>query len=172
MNGIFNETSLARVWRATQGKNLGLITAFRNDRPEDRNQYPTAGLFGEIHKLFGYIEVKRRYVDNSHPTETLYIVVSSHNDNGLLKGFLRTAGAKYGQRVFVLGSQLHHVGDKRDIEEIGDYHPERMDEYFNLLIPPAGFAMVERIVFLKGWTFFTFMVAHRRTGGHPVKEEY
>jgi hypothetical protein len=170
MNSIFNESSLSRIWRDTQGKNLGLITAFRADRAHDENLYLTARLYKDLQHLFGHYEVERRFVDNSTPTEKLFIVIGNHNDHGLLKGMLRKFGAKYGQEVFILGSQLHHVADRKIIEDIGDYHPDRMDEYFGRLIP--GFGFVERIVFLKGWTFLTFMTAHRATNGHPVKEEY
>jgi hypothetical protein len=176
MKTLFNETSLARVARDTVGdKSLGLITAFRSDRQHDDNLYLTVRLAEAIRLPqwgLGLLEVKRHFVDNSKPPETLFILFSDENDHGRLIGFLRKAGLCFGQEVFILDSQLHHVGDKRNIEEIGPFHPERMEEYFNRLIPPHGFRMVERIVFLKGWTFLSFMVAHIRTGGHPVKEEY
>jgi hypothetical protein len=176
MKTLFNETSLARVARDTVGdRNPGLITAFRSDRQHDENLTLTARLFNAIQLPqwgLGLLEVKRHFVDSSKPTETLFIVFGDENDHGRLIGFLRKAGLCFGQEVFILNSQLCYVGDKRHIEEIGPYHPARMDEYFNRLIPADGFHMVERIVFLRGWTFFSFMAAHIRTGGHLVKEEY
>ena len=89
MNRIFNQTSLARVWRATQGENLGLITAFRNDRSDHENQSLKVDLFNAIQLPqwgVGYIETERHFVDNSKPTETLFIVTSDEEDDGRFSG--------------------------------------------------------------------------------------
>jgi hypothetical protein len=169
MNSIFNETSLWRVWKATQGANLGLITAFRNDRQPDENLRLSARLHTEIRQDgFGSLEVQRRFVNNSRPTEELFIMVSDADDHGRLKGFLRKHGAKYGQVAFILNSQLHHVNGKKLIEDIGDWHPERMDYYFSRLVSDS-FSFVERIVFMRPLTFMTAMCKAR---GLPIQEEF
>src|SRR5215469_16190539 len=99
MNSIFNQTSLAKVWKLTKGwKYIGLITPYRNDRSDYENQSLKLHLFNVLQLPqwdVGYIEVERHFVDNSKPKEVLFLVYSNEED-GRLIGFLRKAGLCFG----------------------------------------------------------------------------
>jgi len=87
-------------------------------------------------------------------------------------GFPRKYGAKYGQERVILkpyGSthtQLHNLRE-RTVEDIGEWHPERMDYYFTRLNP--RFVFVKKIIFVRP---LTFMTAMREAHGLPIEKEF
>lgn len=149
---FLNEASLGRVHQHTQGRNIGMITAHRNEHTAQENKERNKNLEHDIRKHgYGFVKVKGRYIEN-HGTpqakpvdEHSYLVVGKKgHDNGALKGFLKKHGEKYGQ-----DSVLHKAHNESDAklhgtreggwpgkgksESVGKWHPNRAGEFHSVM---------------------------------------
>ena len=101
---MLNESSLSRIYQHSKESNIGMITAYRGQYSVRQNEDRNEKLKSDIQSGgFGYIPVIGFYIENPgtqeerRVKEQSFLVISSSNDSGKLKGFLQRAGARYDQ---------------------------------------------------------------------------
>ena len=102
-----DEAGMSRLLTHLDNRNVGIITAFRGGSGEqlEVNLARNRELQAEIRKAgFGYLRLEGHYVENEGtPEETpveeqsFFVIGSEEDDNGKLKGFLRSMMKKYQQ---------------------------------------------------------------------------
>lgn len=164
--GLFNESSLGRVYKHTQNRNIGSITANRATNTPAKNAELNKELELSIRKNFGIIKVKGASLeDGKHVFENSFFVIGKEgDDSGNLFGFLKQEGEKYNQdsvlykpfgddHAYLIGLKdgvFPGLGVKHDS---GIFHPNRAGEYFSLLKGKPF--MFESIQFLNVKSFFS-----------------
>lgn len=100
-----DEAGLSRVLTHLDGRNVGIITAFRGEYTYQENRARNRQLQADIRSAgFGFLRVEGHYPENEDTPEereveeeSMLVIGTSGDDHGRLKGFLKSAGAKYGQ---------------------------------------------------------------------------
>lgn len=168
--------SLARLHQHVQGRNIGMITAHRNENTAEENKSRNKELEGHIRKAgYGFVKVKGRYIEN-HGTpdakavdEHSYLVIGKDgNDNGQLKGFLKKHGEKYGQdsvlhkahdeeHAYLHGTREGGFPGKGKAQNVGKFHPNRAGEFHTKMKGKRTFAFeeVESVQFFSPRSFFS-----------------
>lgn len=168
-----NESSLARVYQHTMERNIGMVTAHRNEYTADENKARNRELESHIRKAgYGFVNVKGRYVENygtpeaKNVDEHSYLIVGKKGDDkGELRNFLRGVGEKYGQ-----DSVLHKAHNEKNAKligtkeggfpgkdkefDVGEFHPNRAGEFHTAMRNKRTFAFAESIQFLNPISFF------------------
>ena len=101
-----NEASIARLWKHTEERNIGIVTAFRGRYTVQENRKRNAQLQNDIRAAgYGFYKAKGHYIEgygseaSKDVSEEVFLVIGDKgDDNGRLKGFLKKAGAKYNQK--------------------------------------------------------------------------
>jgi hypothetical protein len=127
---------------------VGLITAHRPEVTPDENSLRMGELRTEIGGWFGVLEVRGRYVPRAGAEpieERAFFLRGRANDSGNLKGFLRTAGRKFGQAAVIWKGNDQdvvlfalkewpalglRVGDKKNL---GPFRTNQIAQYHALL---------------------------------------
>lgn len=171
---FLNETSLSRVYAHTQGKNVGIISAFRGgeERTPAQNEAAHRELGEKIRSAgFGRIRVQGHYIEdkgslNARPVyEKSWLVIGKDGpDSGNLLGNMKKWGREYNQDSVLYkphdqrNAALH--GTKEDVwpgagnaENVGEWHPNRTSEFLTLIRGKKG-------------PTFTF------AQDEPIREEY
>lgn len=98
------ESSLSRIFSYTKNRNIAIISGQRGNLTPKENAVRTANLKSEIRKLFGFITVKGRFIENKGTSEekvvdeiSFLVIGSEDDDKGLLLGFIKKMGEKYQQ---------------------------------------------------------------------------
>ena len=171
---IINEASIGRVYQHTQGRNIGMITAHRNENTAEENKQRNKELEHHIRKAgYGYVKVKGRYIEN-HGTEHAkpvdehsYLVVGKKGeDHGQLKSFLKKHGEHYGQDSVLHKAhneehaKLHGTREggfpgKGKEHDVGTFHPNRASEFHTAMKGGKKTFAFESVIFLTGPTFFS-----------------
>ena len=102
---LLNEASIARLWKHTQERNIGIITAFRGRYTKQENMKRNAQLRNDIRAAgYGFYTADGHYIEgygseaSKDVKEQVFLVIGDKgDDSGRLKGFLKKAGAKYSQ---------------------------------------------------------------------------
>jgi hypothetical protein len=145
-----NESSLSRVSRHIQGRNIGMISAQRIGFSEKENRERNRKLESDIRAAgHGFVHVKGRSMEGGIPTdEHSYLVVgTTGEDKGELKSFLIKHGHKYDQdAVFHKASNelhafLHGLKPESNpplgqTKDMGDFRPNRAGQYHSLMSGP------------------------------------
>jgi len=94
-----HETSIGRIYQHSQEKTIGMMTAFRSEFELKENIRRNQQLKFSIQTNgFGFINLTGHYVENGKPVvEQSFLIISSPDDNGKLKGFLKASGHKWNQ---------------------------------------------------------------------------
>lgn len=99
-----NESSLGRIFQHSKNSNIGIMTAHRGEFDAKQNAGRNAELAALIRaNKFGFIPVTGYYIENQgqeneqRVQEKSFLIISSRDDSGRLKGFLRKMGAKFNQ---------------------------------------------------------------------------
>ena len=99
-----HESSLSRIHQHTKESNIGMLTAYRGQYSVQQNEKRNSDLISDIRSAgFGYVPVTGFYIENpgtpeqQKVIEKSFLVISSANDSGRLKFFLKKSGAKYDQ---------------------------------------------------------------------------
>ncbi|WP_174428775.1 hypothetical protein, partial [Cupriavidus basilensis] len=149
-----DETELYRIYEQTRNRNIGMITAHRDDCSVDENESRSRRLERDIREHgFGVYEIDAAYPesvgtpDEKWVVERSYLVVGKDgDDHGAMKGFLRKHGAKY-EQDFVLqkahnesDAKVVGISDRDDVwlkyreeRSVGTYHPNRAGEFHWML---------------------------------------
>ena len=132
--------------------NIGLITAHRPELSLAENTHRNAALQDEIRKgAFGLLHWRGQYIPSATvgPIEQhAFLVISSADDSGNLKGFLRKAGRKFNQDgvvwkgyyrdvlLFAL-KDLPAMGmADGDVQNLGRFHPHHFARYHARMTRP------------------------------------
>lgn len=100
-----NEASISRLWKHTQERNIGIVTAFRGRYTVQENRKRNAQLQNDIRSAgFGFYKVEGHYIEgygseqSKDVHEEAFLVIGDKGqDAGRLKGFLKRMGSKYNQ---------------------------------------------------------------------------
>lgn len=105
MKHELNEASIARLWKHTQERNIGIVTAFRGRYTKQENLKRNAQLRNDIRAAgYGFYTIEGHYIEgygseaSKDVKEQSFLVIGDKgDDSGRLKGFLKKVGAKYNQ---------------------------------------------------------------------------
>ena len=105
MKHELNEASISRLWKHTQERNIGIVTAFRGRYTKQENLKRNAQLRNDIRAAgYGFYTIEGHYIEgygseaSKDVKEQSFLVIGDKgDDSGRLKGFLKKAGAKYNQ---------------------------------------------------------------------------
>lgn len=142
--------SLSRVYQHTKERNIGALTAFRNEYSLQENRERNKGLEKSIRDAgYGFIRVKGRYIENRGTDkevpvdEESFIVIGgkTDEDKNKLNAFLTKLGAEYQQDSVLFkpydDSEAHLVfttgKDKGTSFSVGEWAPTNLGEYFSVL---------------------------------------
>lgn len=100
-----NEASMARLWKHTEERNIGIVTAFRGRYTIQENRKRNSQLQNDIRSAgFGFYKATGHYIEgygsaasNDVHEEVFLVIGDKGDDKGRLKGFLKKAGTKYNQ---------------------------------------------------------------------------
>jgi hypothetical protein len=158
--------SLERVYQHTLGRNVGIISARRDERTAEENNRANTELLQDLKRLgYGYIHVRGRSVENLgtaqevHVDEPSYLVIGKQGDDGghLLKNLV-TLGQKYNQDTILHKvhdqdhALLHKLKEPGSIN-VGTWHPNRATEFMTMMKGKRSFAF-ESVHFVSGRSFF------------------
>lgn len=145
------ESSLSRVYAHTQDRNIGIISAHRGNLTIPENKSRTAELKSEIRKLFGYVTIRGKYIENKGTDrektveEVSFLVIGNKSDDsGNLKGFLKKMGEKYNQdsvlykpydseNAVLIGTTDGQWPGKNVMHSVGKFHPNKISDYKSML---------------------------------------
>jgi hypothetical protein len=150
---LLTESSLARIHKHTQGRNIGMITAHRGEYTSDENHARNKSLESDIrHHGFGFVHVHGHYPEKTesgetrHVKEHSYLVIGKEgHDSGALKGFLKKHGSKYDQdsvlhkahnepHAKLISTSDRDPDFKKHAEtNVGTWHPNRVGDYHSSL---------------------------------------
>jgi hypothetical protein len=134
--------------------NVGLITAHCPELNLAENTYRNATLREEIRKGgFGLLHWRGQYIpsDGVGPIQQhAFLVISSADDSGNLKGFLRKAGRRFNQDAVVWKGYYRDVlllalkdlpalgMADGDVQNLGRFHPHHIARYHARMTRPGG----------------------------------
>jgi hypothetical protein len=145
---MLHESSLSRIHQHSKESNMGIITAYRGDYSKQQNETRNASLVSDIRSAgFGYVSVTGYYIENpGTPEETKvveksFVVISSANDSGRLKGFLKRSGEKYNQdsvlykdaasdQAVLIGTAPGRWPGLDTEVKVGAWHANKIDSYY------------------------------------------
>lgn len=118
---LVNESSLGRIFQHSKNSNIAIMTAHRGEFDAKENEKRNRELASLIRaNKFGYVPVTGYYVENQGQEdeqkvqEKSFLIISSKDDGGRLKGFVKKMGAKFNQ-----DSVLYKNADDEDAFLIG-----------------------------------------------------
>jgi len=147
------ESSMSRVYQHTKDREIGMISAFRDERKPEENEALHSELKSLVRKAgYGFINVKGRYIENygtpnARPMDekSLLVIGSKGKKSGLLK-YLKRWGEQFDQDSVLHKShdsetaQLHGTSQREDsfpgygkIHDVGKWHPNRATEMHSML---------------------------------------
>jgi hypothetical protein len=149
---ILNESNLSRLLSHTQNREVGILTASRQNLPDEENVERYEKLRGEIRAHgFGYVPVNGKYIEHKgtdHETpvnEKAFVVIGSDSDDGgKLKDFLLKHGEKYDQdsilhkphdteEAVLIGTNENAFPGKGNTHPVGTFKPNRVGEFHSML---------------------------------------
>ena len=136
----------ARQIMDIEGRNLGLITAYRPEFPSSDNRARNGELRADLASC-GCLLVRGRYLENwglldQRASEIeAFLVFGNAEDSGNLKGLLRKFGKKYGQDLVVhkpyyQDTQLYALRDLPDLDT-SERDTKKVGPIFFLTLSPA-----------------------------------
>lgn len=145
-----HESSLGRIYQHSQKNTIGTITAFRAGNTLAVNRNKNKPLENAIRSNgFGFVNVTGHYIESPGTpeqrkvVEESFLVISSPNDNGKLKGFLKKWGAICEQDSVlykVPNEKAVLIGTKAGVwpglgveEVIGDFKPNKIADLYSKL---------------------------------------
>jgi hypothetical protein len=151
-----NEASLSRLWKHTQERNIGMVTAFRGRYTKGENLKRNSQLRNDIRAAgFGFYTVEGHYIEGygsekskDVKEQTFLVIGDKGDDKGRLKGFLKKAGGKYNQdSVFYksFNDKAMLIGTQSKDEEghavefpglnvefsVGTFNPMKMGQFYS-----------------------------------------
>jgi hypothetical protein len=144
-----HESSLSRIWKHSQNRTIGIITAFRAEFKLPENRQRNRLLEMDIrNSVFGFIKVKGFSIEGKGTEnerkveEESFLLISEKIDNGQLKGFLRKMGKEYNQdnvlykpgnsNPVILGTK-DGVWPGLDVESpLKGWHANKIADYYSL----------------------------------------
>jgi hypothetical protein len=147
----------ARQTMDIEGRNLGLITAYRPEFSSSDNRARNGELLADLAPFCGYLLVRGRYLENwglldQRASEIeAFLVFGNAEDSGNLKGLLRKYGKKYGQdsvvhKPYYQDAQLYALRDlpdldmsERDAKKLGRFFPALITSYLTLMTKRGAF---------------------------------
>ena len=166
---VVKPSSAERIDAFVSGCNVGLISASLSDLTLEENQRRCSGLWPEIQRRFGSIDVEVRFTEKHGPfltrnlMERGYLLIGKKGfDSGNLKGFLRQYGAICDQR-FVLHKPYDEsayflstrAGRKQPKVCVGEITASRLPDYFRLIREQGSSIDVQSMRFPIRKTFFS-----------------
>lgn len=145
---MLHESSLSRIYQHSKESNMGMITAYRGQYSKQQNEKRNSSLISDIRSAgFGYIPVKGFYIENpgtpeeDKVTENSFVVISSANDSGRLKGFLKRMGVKYDQdsvlykdaaneQAVLIGTASGRWPGIDTEVQVGTWHANQIGDYY------------------------------------------
>ena len=145
---LLHESSLSRIYQHSKESNIGIITAYRGDYSISQNESRNSNLMSDIRSAgMGYVSVTGHYIENKGSpeekkvVEKSFIVISSANDSGKLKNFLKRTGAKYNQdsvlykdsaneQAVLIGTAAGRWPGLDTEVEVGTWHANKIDSYY------------------------------------------
>jgi hypothetical protein len=160
--------SLERVYQHTRDRNIGIISARRNERTAEENNLAHASLRDDLRRLgYGYIHVRGRSVENQGTPQEIYVdepsflvIGKEGDDGGHLLNNLKKLGKKYNQDSILHKSHnqsnalLYNTKDFNITPtDVGNWHPNRATEFMTMLKGSRSFTF-ESVHFVSGRSFF------------------
>jgi hypothetical protein len=149
------EASLGRIYQHTKNRNLGIITAFRNEYTLDENKKRNQELIKKIRDAgYGFNKIKGRFIENygtdlARPVdeESILVFGKDGNDNDQLLNDLKNLGTEYEQESILHKAydsdvaKLHGTKDPgfpglNQTFELGTWHPDKVGEFHSVLRDP------------------------------------
>jgi hypothetical protein len=142
-----------RVRTDIESKNIGLITAFREELTAVENQASDARLLDELYQSpFGFLHVRGDYVGFADERLSVhaYLLIGNSDDSGNLKGFLRKTGRTFEQdavihKGYYRDAELHALRDfpdlglrDKDKTSLGPFNPASLGHYFTVMTNGAN----------------------------------
>lgn len=146
---VLDEASLSRILTHLDTRNVGIITAFRGGSAEalEINRARNRELQTMIRKKgFGYLRLKYQWIENEGTPEEIpvieesfFVIGSDGDDNGKLKGFLRTTMDTYKQEAAIFKpwdsttANLMYRNDPTTLISIGTFsvNPENIGRMYS-----------------------------------------
>lgn len=145
---MLHESSLSRIYQHSQESNIGMITAYRGDYSKQQNETRNSNLISDIRSAgFGFVPVVGHYIENPGTPEEMkvieksFVVISSADDSGRLKGFLKRMGVKYNQdsvlykdaseeQAVLIGTASGRWPGLNVEHKVGTWHANKIDNYY------------------------------------------
>lgn len=169
-------SSLSRIIDHIQNRNLGIISASRGIYPEKENLQRSSDLEKDIRGSgFGFVKMKGHYIEGfgtetpSEPSKELvfFVIGEKGEDNGKLKGTLKTLANKYDQEsvlykkfddpnaVLIGATEKNEKGEPTwpglGVEvNVGTFHPEKIGTFYTQMKSGRKFVF-ESIETNKSW---------------------
>lgn len=145
-----HESSLSRIWQHSQERTIGIVTGFRGERSLPENLAVNRKIENEIRAAgLGFVHVQGHYTENigtpdaKKVVEKSFLVISTANDNGKLKGFLKKV-AKFsnpvqdsvlykeaGKKAVLIGTSPKNSWPAYGQEAvIGDWRPNKIADFY------------------------------------------
>lgn len=159
---VLEESTLSRLLSHTKNREVGILTASRQNLPNSTNVERYETLRGEIRKHgFGYVPVTGKYIEHKgteHETpvvEKAFVVIGHDGDDGgKLKNFLIAHGEKYDQDSILhkphdsedaslIGTNENAFPGKGNYHPVGTFRPNRVGELHSMLKSGRTFAFEE-----------------------------
>ncbi len=171
------QAQLARVGKRQMGRNLGIITAHRDDYAgvPHENEKRNAALAQDIraHGL-GFIRTRGGSIENKGtPAEKnikgehgFMLIGRKGDDSGHMKGFLRKHGEKYGQSSVLFkphdSSNARLIGTSKNAhgpdygkeQDVGTFHPNKVADFYSQITKGKKNFTYEEFEFYSNPTFF------------------
>lgn len=153
------ETTLSRVYQHATDitRPIGIMTAFQSGRTERDNMDALAKLAGDIQSAgYGYFYLDGHYTHESgEPVDERSIfIVGNRGDDGNLKGQLRQWRERYGQESVLyrpMGQTTAYLLFANSEQSIGEFHPNRLGDYYSRLRSRPGTFVFEQALVGKNW---------------------
>lgn len=149
---LINEINLSRLYQHTQNATIGIISAERAEADKTTNNNNTAKLERLIRSAgFGYVRIKGNFIENygtpeaRKVSENSFLVISSKDDNGKLKGFLKKTAATIShppqdsvlykdanEKAILIGTSPTNSYPSVGKElTIGDWKPNKLGQFYS-----------------------------------------
>lgn len=158
-----SEASLGRIYQHTKNRNLGIITAFRNEYTLPENRQRNQELIQKIRDAgYGFNKIKGRFIENygtpdARPVdeESFLVFGKEGDDSGQLLSDLKRLGTEYDQESILHKThdsdvaKLHGTKDPgfpglNNTFDLGTWHPDRVGEFHSVLRDPkVGTSMMD-----------------------------
>lgn len=143
-----HESSIGRIYQHSKESTIGILSAERRDNKPEVNRAHTAQLENLIRSNgFGFIHLKGYWIENQGKpnevkvVENSFLIISNKNDNGKLKGFMKSAGSKFnqeaviykeaGKNAIIIGTTANGYPGLGKEENIGDLKPNKIGPMYS-----------------------------------------